>query len=46
MEPAAEPTTQGLSIQITSAYLQENRLKEGPFKMAEPRTFQRMSPMP
>jgi hypothetical protein len=44
--PLAEPTTQGLSIQITSAYLQENRLKEGPFKMAQPRIFQRVSTSP
>ncbi|WP_224244935.1 hypothetical protein [Hyalangium gracile] len=32
---------QELSIQVTSAYLQENRLKEGPFRMATPRTFRR-----
>lgn len=44
--PLSEPTTQGLSLQITSAYLQENRLKEGPFKMAQPRIFQRLSPSP
>jgi hypothetical protein len=37
---------QPLSIQITSAYLQDNRLKEGPFQMATPRTFRRLGTQP
>jgi hypothetical protein len=37
---------QALSVQITSAYLQENRLKEGPYRMATPRTFQRSDTLP
>ncbi|WP_224362747.1 hypothetical protein [Hyalangium versicolor] len=32
---------QDLSLQITSAYLQENRLKEGPYRLATPHTFRR-----
>lgn len=32
---------QELSLQITSAYLQENRLKEGPYRLATPHTFRR-----
>jgi hypothetical protein len=37
---------QPLSVQITSAYLQDNRLKEGPFRMATPRTFRRSDTLP
>ena len=37
---------QALSIQITSAYLQDNRLKEGPYQLAQPRTFQRTADAP
>jgi hypothetical protein len=37
---------QPLSIQITSAYLQDNRLKEGPYRMATPRTFRRSDTLP
>jgi hypothetical protein len=29
---------QDLSIQVTSAYLVENRLREGPYRLAAPRT--------
>jgi hypothetical protein len=32
---------QDLSLQITSAYLQENRLKEGPYRLETPHTFRR-----
>jgi hypothetical protein len=35
-----------LSLQVTSAYLQENRLKEGPYRLATPRTFHRAGPTP
>jgi hypothetical protein len=42
----SEPTPQGLSLQITSAYLQDNRLKEGPYKLAQPRIFQRVNSTP
>jgi hypothetical protein len=38
-----EAAGQDLSLQITSAYLQDNRLKEGPYRMATPRTFRRAS---
>jgi hypothetical protein len=34
-----EVAGQDLSIQVTSAYLQHNRLKEGPYRMETPRTF-------
>jgi hypothetical protein len=37
---------QDLSLQVTSAYLQENRLKEGPYRMATPRTFRRAAATP
>jgi hypothetical protein len=37
---------QPLSVQIASAYLQDNRLKEGPFRMATPRTFRRSDTLP
>ena len=37
---------QELSLQITSAYLQENRLKEGPYRLATPRTFHRAATTP
>lgn len=42
----ADAKEQPLSIQITSAYLQDNRLKEGPFRMATPRTFRRSDTLP
>jgi hypothetical protein len=42
----SEPGSQGLSLQITSAYLQDNRLKEGPYQLAQPRTFQRTADAP
>jgi hypothetical protein len=42
----SEPTPQGLSLQITSAYLQDNRLREGPYRLAQPRIFQRASSTP
>jgi hypothetical protein len=32
---------QDLRLQVTSAYLQDNRLKEGPYRLATPRTFRR-----
>jgi hypothetical protein len=32
------------SIQVTSAYLQENRVTEGPYTLATPRTFRRGTP--
>lgn len=37
---------QNLSLQITSAYLQENRLKEGPYRLATPHTFHRAAASP
>ena len=37
---------QNLSLQVTSAYLQENRLKEGPYRLATPRTFHRAAAAP
>jgi hypothetical protein len=37
----AEAAGQDLSLQVTSAYLQDNRLKEGPYRLATPRTFRR-----
>lgn len=30
---------QALTLEITSAYLQENRISEGPFRAGQPRTF-------
>jgi hypothetical protein len=36
-----EAAGQDLSLQVISAYLQDNRLKEGPFRLATPRTFRR-----
>jgi hypothetical protein len=30
-----------LTVQVTSAYLQENRVTEGPYQLATPRTFRR-----
>jgi hypothetical protein len=42
----AEAKAQALSVQITSAYLQDNRLKEGPYRMATPRTFRRSDTLP
>jgi len=35
---------QSFSIQVTSAYLQENRVTEGPYTLATPRTFRRGTP--
>ncbi|MFL5348936.1 MAG: hypothetical protein ACJ8AT_29405 [Hyalangium sp.] len=37
---------QNLSLQVTSAYLQENRLKEGPYRLETPRTFRRAAALP
>jgi hypothetical protein len=37
-------TGEDLTVQVTSAYLQENRVTEGPFQPATPRTFRRGSP--
>lgn len=37
---------QNLSLQITSAYLQENRLTEGPYRLDTPRTFHRAAALP
>ncbi len=42
----ADAKDQPLSIQITSAYLQDNRLREGPYRMATPRTFRRSDTLP
>lgn len=36
-----EAAGQELSVQVTSAYLLENRLKEGPYRLATPRAFRR-----
>jgi hypothetical protein len=33
--------TGALSVQVTSAYLQENRVTEGPYQLSTPRTFRR-----
>jgi hypothetical protein len=35
---------QSFSVQVTSAYLQENRVTEGPYTLATPRTFRRGAP--
>jgi hypothetical protein len=35
---------QSFSVQVTSAYLQENRVTEGPYTLATPRTFRRGTP--
>ncbi|MDY7230075.1 hypothetical protein [Hyalangium rubrum] len=35
-----------LKLQVTSAYLQDNRLKEGPFRLATPRVFRRAAATP
>ncbi|SEM41444.1 hypothetical protein SAMN05444354_116104 [Stigmatella aurantiaca] len=35
-----------LSLQVTSAYLLENRIKEGPFRQETPRTFRREAATP
>jgi hypothetical protein len=35
---------QSFSLQVTSAYLQENRVTEGPYTLATPRTFRRGTP--
>jgi hypothetical protein len=36
-----EAAGQDLRLQVTSAYLQDNRLKEGPYRLETPRTFRR-----
>ncbi|MBN1208895.1 MAG: hypothetical protein JXB05_28815 [Myxococcaceae bacterium] len=41
-----EAAGQELSLQVTSAYLQDNRLKEGPYRLATPRTFRRAATTP
>lgn len=33
-----------LTVQVTSAYLQENSVTEGPYQLATPRTFRREAP--
>ena len=35
---------EALSVQVTSAYLQDNRVTEGPYRLATPRTFRRGTP--
>jgi hypothetical protein len=41
-----EAAGQNLSLQVTSAYLQDNRLKEGPYRMETPRMFRRAGTAP
>jgi hypothetical protein len=41
-----EAAGQDLRIQVTSAYLQDNRLKEGPYRLETPRTFRRAAAAP
>lgn len=36
-----EAAGQDLTVQVTSAYLKDNRMTEGPFRLATPRTFRR-----
>jgi hypothetical protein len=41
-----EAAGQDLRVQVTSAYLQDNRLKEGPYRLETPRTFRRAAATP
>lgn len=41
-----EAAGQDLTLQVTSAYLQDNRLKEGPYRLATPRVFRRAAATP
>jgi hypothetical protein len=41
-----EVAGQDLRLQVTSAYLQDNRIKEGPFRLETPRTFRRAATAP
>jgi len=41
-----EGAGQELRLQVTSAYLQDNRLKEGPYRLETPRTFRRAAAAP
>jgi hypothetical protein len=41
-----EVAGQDLRLQVTSAYLQDNRIKEGPYRLETPRTFRRAASTP
>ena len=41
-----EVAGQDLRLQVTSAYLQDNRIKEGPYRLEAPRTFRRAATTP